>query len=186
MKRFRLFHVIWDSISGLLKREATPARLDDEPKKLIPLSEKRKGEIAWLMVKRRFATEGVLIGGALNKEALSAAQALGITVREVKLFFRTLYAELYNGMFPLNQIALGDKDRLPQSEMERLSLKYLQLHLGDGHSRLDKMRAGKEIANIAHDTRVSREELWSLFHDLLNTVFQQGFRISEKEATKSM
>lgn len=172
MKKLSLWQWVFGLIFGLLKRNGR--RTEIKSLGYNQLTEQRKGEIAWLLVKNNLAKNGLPVGSALKKEAGSIAQALEISVGEVIRFYRTVHLELHNDAFPFRRPLLKSEYLLSQESLEKISLRYLRLRFSKEHLRLDKERLGKEIFNKAREIGVDQNELWSLFAEFSVFLLYKG------------
>lgn len=63
------------------------------------MDEKRKGEIAYLILKRRLGKEGLFLGKSRRRELGNLAKAVGISLSELEEFGREVSKELIDETF---------------------------------------------------------------------------------------
>ncbi|MBL7021872.1 hypothetical protein ISR92_00890 [Patescibacteria group bacterium] len=64
------------------------------------MDEKRKGEIAMLLLKDRLSERGLRLGNSFKREMGTAAKAIGIELEEMMEFAEILTRELLEETFP--------------------------------------------------------------------------------------
>jgi len=167
----------------LLGRSKRRTEKEDKPKECLPLTEKRKGEIAWQLMKRRTQKNGLPLKSALARDIGNLSQAIDLPKITFYRYFQALYVELHNELFPLNRIELEDDAALPQPYLEFVSLKIIEVSAID-RLHFDKVRLGKEIADASRETSIGQEELWSFFQDVLKKLFYKGIKLPPAKKTE--